>query len=222
MSFRDMTFQEVLEDLQSRFIINVPPTELSSIPRICFQIEQAHWFYEDFIREENPHLPTFSLKNFCKQFFHTPILSHWATDHESAFQHFMEYKVRVPVCGAIILNPTLSKVLLVRGWKANSGWGFPKGKINQDEPEAPCAIREVKEETGFDITSYLDENAFVERNIKGQRIRLYICVGVPETTVFVPMTRKEIGDIRWHELASLPGWVREDESVHYQFKSMDR
>jgi 8-oxo-dGTP pyrophosphatase MutT (NUDIX family) len=38
---------------------------------------------------------------------------------------------------------TRHQCLLVKGWKASSGWGFPKGKINQDEPEPTCAIREV-------------------------------------------------------------------------------
>ncbi|KAJ3023112.1 mRNA-decapping enzyme subunit 2 [Thoreauomyces humboldtii] len=202
-----MSFQEVLDDLQCRFIINVPEEELSSVERICFQIEQAHWFYEDFVREENPRLSSFSLKNFCANFFrHCPLLHRWAHDHETAFQNFMEYKVRVPVCGAIILNAKLDKAVLVRGWKSGSGWGFPKGKINKDEPEAPCAIREVYEETGFDIAPYLRENEYVERTIKGQRIRLYILTGVPENTLFSPQTRKEIGDIQWHRLDDLPGW----------------
>lgn len=51
----------------------------------------------------------------------------------------------------------------------------------------------MKEETGFDITPYLHEHEYVERTIKGQRIRLYILTGVPEDTKFVPQTRKEIG-----------------------------
>jgi hypothetical protein len=95
----------------SRFIINVPSEELASIERICFQIEQAHWFYEDFVREERPNFPSFSLKNFSALFFaHCPLLVQWAHDHEKAFQTFMEYKVRVPVCGAIMLNERLDKV----------------------------------------------------------------------------------------------------------------
>lgn len=48
----------------SRFIINVPEAELSSVERICFQVEQAHWFYEDFVRELRPDLPSFQLKSF--------------------------------------------------------------------------------------------------------------------------------------------------------------
>jgi hypothetical protein len=35
------------------------------------------------------------------------------------------------------------QVVLVKGWKSSSGWGFPKGKINQNEPSHECAVREV-------------------------------------------------------------------------------
>lgn len=80
--FFGATFEEILDDLSrlvkvhlntaeinvytaiSRFIINVPEAELSSVERICFQVEQAHWFYEDFIRELKPELPSFQLKTF--------------------------------------------------------------------------------------------------------------------------------------------------------------
>ncbi|KAI8847951.1 Dcp2, box A domain-containing protein [Chytridium lagenaria] len=180
MAFRGMSFEDVLDDLQSRFIINVPEEELSSIERICFQIEQAHWFYEDFIREENPRLPSFSLKNFSARFFkHCPLLIEWSHNHEAAFQTFMEYKVRVPVCGAIILSRDMSK-------------------INKDEMEIECAVR--SEETGYNISGLIRENEYVERTIKEQRIRLYIITGVSETTNFLTQTRKEIGDIKWHSL----------------------
>jgi len=38
---------------------------------------------------------------------------------------------------------TKPKCVLVKGWKSSSGWGFPKGKINEVEPPPDCAIREV-------------------------------------------------------------------------------
>ena len=49
----------------------------------------------------------------------------------------------IPTMGAIILDPSMEKCLLVRGWKATSGWGFPRGKVSKDESDAECAIREV-------------------------------------------------------------------------------
>ncbi|KAK6099580.1 mRNA-decapping enzyme subunit 2 [Batrachochytrium dendrobatidis] len=205
--FESLSLHEVLDDLTSRFIVNVPDEELESIQRVCFQIEQAHWFYEDFVREENPRLPSLSLKHFSLMLFrHCPLLHHWADDHEHAFARFMEYKTRVPVCGAIILNHNLTKILLVRGWKSSASWGFPKGKINKDEPEIACAVREVYEEIGFDTSPYIRQNEYVERTMSEQHIRLYIIAGIPESTEFSTKTRKEIGDIRWFDLAQLPGY----------------
>lgn len=31
----------------------------------------------------------------------------------------------------------------MKGWKSSAGWGFPKGKINEQEPRPRCAAREV-------------------------------------------------------------------------------
>jgi mRNA-decapping enzyme subunit 2 len=81
----------------------------------------------------------------------------------------MAYKERVPVCGAILisqywdkvsstlphsLNPThrltscsLSQVLLVKGWQKGASWSFPRGKINKEETEGMCAVREASSPT---------------------------------------------------------------------------
>ena len=122
----------------------------------------SHWFYEDFVRESNPQFPSLPLKKFSQIFFRAcPVLHRWSSDFEIAFNNFMQYKTRVPVCGAIMLNDTWEKVrtpclrstrlalnpipqcILVKGWKSSAGWGFPKGKINQDEEPHKCAVREV-------------------------------------------------------------------------------
>jgi 8-oxo-dGTP pyrophosphatase MutT (NUDIX family) len=79
-------------------------------------------------------------------FEHCPLLQPYLADHsiDEIFASFTHYKTRVPVCGAILLNTTLDKCLLVKGWHSRSSWGFPKGKINKDEPELECAKREVR------------------------------------------------------------------------------
>ncbi|KAJ2408240.1 mRNA-decapping enzyme subunit 2 [Coemansia sp. RSA 2530] len=203
--FEYATFAEVLDDLASRFIINVPEEELQEIERICFQIEQAHWFYDDFVREANPSLPSMTLKTFAARMFkHCPLLSQWAHNAEAAYQTFLDYKFKVPVCGAIILNEGLDKVLLVKGWSSRASWGFPRGKINKDEPEWLCAQREVIEETGFDILPYLVEKHKIEIMQADQKIMLYIITGIAEDTQFIPTTRKEISQISWHHLEDLP------------------
>ena len=53
--------------------------------------------------------------------------------------------------GAIILNKDLSKCLMVFQ-KISSYWGIPKGsKIDVNEDNFICMVREVKEEVGLDL-----------------------------------------------------------------------
>lgn len=149
----------------------------------------------------------------------------------------MAYKHAIPVCGAIILNETLTKVtvmfkmlaysqniqcLLVKGWYSRSSWGFPKGKIGKDEDPSDCAVREVFEETGFDISSRLSSNNFIDAHsttgnnstTSQQSTRLFIIPGVPESTVFNPQTRKEISKIQWHPIEDLPTKFGQDNSFY--------
>ncbi|KAF7320347.1 hypothetical protein MKEN_00819500 [Mycena kentingensis (nom. inval.)] len=208
-SYIHATHDEVLEDLSSRFILNLPDEELRSVERISFQVEQAHWFYEDFIREQNPKFPSLPLKKFSAMLFQScPLLHRWANDHEQAFNDFMQYKTRVPVCGAIMLNDTWEKCVLVKGWKSSSGWGFPKGKINEDEPAHLCAVREVLEETGYNLASEINKDNLIEMSIKEQKLSLFIVPNVPEDFPFKTKTRKEISKIEWFRLVDLPTWKR--------------
>jgi len=99
----------------------------------------------------------------------------------------------------------------VKGWHSRSSWGFPKGKINENEPEIECAKREVNcdsdlrfslihssinkvlEETGYIIPpGEVTEVDFIEFTKGEQKVRLYIVTNVPEDTNFAPKTRKEI------------------------------
>ncbi|TFK30433.1 DCP2-domain-containing protein [Coprinopsis marcescibilis] len=211
-SYRDATEEEIIEDLTSRFILNLPDEELASLERICFQVEQAHWYYEDFIREENPRYPSVPLKKFTAMMFTTcPVLQHW--NHEEAFDTFMRYKTQVPVCGAIMLNETWDKCVLVKGWKSSSGWGFPKGKINEVEGKSLCAIREVLEETGYNLAGKINPDHYIEIVNNGQTVTLFIVPGVPEDYEFRTKTRKEISKIEWFRLIDLPSWRRSKQAT---------
>jgi 8-oxo-dGTP pyrophosphatase MutT (NUDIX family) len=147
------------------------------------------------------------LKFFAESMFNVcPILKNYISDVSKATSHFQNYKSVIPVRGAIILNKKMTKALMVKGWKANSTWGFPRGKINKNEPDDLCAIREVYEEIGFDISPYLNPDDFIDVTIRQKNFKLYIVTGVPGNSKFCPQTRKEISKIEWHEVTSLPAF----------------
>ena len=188
-----------LDDLCVRFIINLPREELESAERICFQLEEAQWFYEDFIRPLDPALPSLSLRTFCMRMFrHCPLLSLFSDQMSvQAFEQFIEYKMRVPVRGAILVNSTMDSVVLVKGWKKSAKWSFPRGKINKDEKDFDCAVREVYEETGFDVREsglVPNEKAVfsIEFPLREQHMRMFVVRNVPMDTPFEARTRKEI------------------------------
>jgi mRNA-decapping enzyme subunit 2 len=202
-----------LDDLCVRFIMNLPPGDLEDVARICFQIEEAQWFYEDFIRPLDPALPSMNLRRFCERMFaHCPLLSIYSGENQMrAFESFLQYKSRIPVRGAIMLNEAMDSAVLVKGWKKGANWSFPRGKINLDEDDLTCAIREVYEETGFDLGASglvpQDRNVkYIEMSMREQQIRLYVFRNVPMDTHFEPRTRKEISKIDWWPLSELPAF----------------
>lgn len=207
-----------LDDLCVRFIINLPQDDLSSVERICFAVEEAQWYYEDFIRPLDPSLPSMSLRNFCIRIFaHCPLLSSFSQgDHMQAFEQFLKYKLRIPVRGAIMLNEAMDSAVLVKGWKKGANWSFPRGKINKDEDDLTCAIREVYEETGYDleVAGLVPKDRhvkYIDLTIRDQDLRLYVFRGVPMDTHFEPKTRKEISKIQWWRISDLPSFHKKGQ-----------
>lgn len=65
-------------------------------------------------------------------------------------------------------------------------------------------MREVLEETGFDISSIISPKEFLETTVNDQLTRLYLIPGVPRNTKFIPRTRNEIRALQWFPIADLP------------------
>ncbi|CAJ1070963.1 m7GpppN-mRNA hydrolase [Xyrichtys novacula] len=195
----------LLDDLCSRFILHIPSEERDNAIRVCFQIELAHWFYLDFCMQNTPGAPHCGIRDFAKAVFHhCPFLLPHGEDVQKVLEQWKEYKMGVPTYGAIILDESLENALLVQGYLAKSGWGFPKGKVNEDEAPHDCAVREVLEETGFDIKNRICKDVYIEQKITDQLVRLYIIPGVSRDTKFNPKTRKEIRNIEWFPIDKLP------------------
>ncbi|KAF2800193.1 hypothetical protein K505DRAFT_320612 [Melanomma pulvis-pyrius CBS 109.77] len=213
-----MRLVDWLDDLCVRFIVNLPHEELQSVERICFQIEEAQWFYEDFIRPLDPTLPSLNLRRFALLMFqHCPLSSSYSElHHTQAYEDFLAYKTRVPVRGAIMLNHDMTHAVLVKGWKKGAKWSFPRGKINKDEPDLDCAVREVYEETGYDLKEANlvgpeDTMKKISVNMREQNMVLYVFRSVPMDTYFEPRTRKEISKIDWYKLTDLPTLKRKNQ-----------
>ncbi|KAG1970955.1 mRNA-decapping enzyme [Pimephales promelas] len=150
------------------------------------------------------HIPSEERDNAIRVCFQIE-LAHWFY-----LDFCMQNSPGLPQCGirdfakADILKRSLCNVLMVQGYLAKSGWGFPKGKVNEDEAFHDCAVREVLEETGFDIRDRICKKTYIEQRILDQLARLYIIPGVPKDTKFNPKTRKEIRNIEWFPVDKLP------------------
>jgi len=202
---RTMSLDEAMADLASRFVVNCPSEEQESINRCMWQVEAAHWFYDDVYRMHHRDLPFMNFKDFTVAFFKEcpAMMDQTGEAIARSLNLFQKYKRRVPVCGAIMLNTAMTKCVLVKAWGKCSAWGFPKGKINQEESKLECSVREVEEETGYNCGEHIDPNDYIELSIRQQTIRLYIAKDVPESINFETQTRKEIGDIQWIPLDGL-------------------
>ncbi|BEI99281.1 hypothetical protein CcaverHIS631_0403240 [Cutaneotrichosporon cavernicola] len=202
-----LSLDEVLDELFIRFIHNLPERE-RTIDRLHWSAEEAHWFYEDYVRPSNPTLPALTQKEFTKQILELDDSYRDQYDFDEEWRSFLKYKKVVPCCGGILLNRTGDKALMVRGWK-NATWGFPRGKINKNESPEACAVREVLEETGYDMAPLLQPNEFLKTFINAQDVTMYLVLGVDENTVFKTKTKKEIGKIEWVPVLDLPTWTKQ-------------
>lgn len=187
----------LLDDISIRFITLIPPEDRKYQERIFFLLEEAYWFFIDFYRNINK----ISLKTFCEK-----LLKHNQLKYkEDDYMKFQKYKKQVPVYGALILNTSFEKILLVKGFHHDQFF-FPKGKKNRDERPVDCATREVFEEIGYNVDEKIIDNPI--------RISEKFCIfpvyNVKENIQFVTRTRNEIREIRWISINEIENEERSD------------
>uniref|UniRef100_A0A7E4UNW0 mRNA-decapping enzyme 2 n=1 Tax=Panagrellus redivivus TaxID=6233 RepID=A0A7E4UNW0_PANRE len=212
--------KEILDDICSRFVMSLPDELKRDNIRVCFEVELAFWFFLDNYCDPSvsnvtnkQHRRDFA--SFCRAMFeHVDFLRPKLPHLSQILNEFRTYKSSIPVMGAIILDRTLNYVLAVQGYYSPKGsWGFPKGKMNEKESPAKCAIREVKEEIGFDISSRLDPRLRLRRTVNLTPTTLYIITDVDIDTKFQPETECEIRQIQWCSLWDLPTTRTDRESA---------
>ena len=94
------------------------------------------------------------------------------------------YKIKNPKKGGVIVYNSLNKrILLVQS--RGKLWGFPKGTLEPPETLINCALRELKEETGIELT---EKCINVEKRIN-----------VNKTFYFFYDTIEEIGSVQYSD-----------------------
>lgn len=187
---RELT-KEILDDLSIRFILNSPEF-ITLIPEeYYFILEEAYWFALDFLK-----IPEMPLHLFVQT-----ILTHNGIKLNASIDYlnFKKYKQDIKVYGTMIFNPELTHCLLVQQKGASTAIAFPKGKKSKNETGIECAIRETKEEVGYDVRpgiSNLNITIF-------EKITLFFVFNVSMDVKFKTETREEIGNIFWFDLKNV-------------------
>jgi mRNA-decapping enzyme subunit 2 len=204
--------QHALEEVYYRFLYFLPPEELEP-ERLMVNMEQAHWFYEDeLVRDLS--VPSMKFPVFVREIQNLySLMPDWCT--KDLIELYEAYKSHIPVRGAIILNSNMDKVLLVTNFNGRA-YSFPKGKINEEETDEACAIREVLEEVGFDISPMINSSDYLE--IEDGHMRLYIVSGASEDYEYLTRTKGEIGKIEWVKLDDIPSQKYKNVSIYRNFR----
>lgn len=208
-----MEYSQVIKQLTWKFLVPVFEKEVFTTIELMQAMEKAWWCYMDVHYDANPDkLPKMTFQyavkklmdnikaNYPKSLAKFPELN-----VNKMYVEYKRYMVLTPSNGCIILSRDLNHCIVVKSFNKNL-WNFPKGKMNPGETEGQCAIREVYEEIGLDVSELIDTSNFIEHVSKeGKRIKLFIIPYVDKnTTVLKCNTQKEIGDIKWIPIYSIP------------------
>ena len=200
--------RDLVDELCSRFLIELDEKVLTDEIQLMFQMELAYWYYLDVCLEENSTLHKMTILPFVEsinKFY--PSLFAEVTKNKSLSgicSSFNQYKLSCHTVGAILLNKDFTKCLLVQNFNLPRTWEFPKGKQTPGEEFTTCAVREVLEETGFDISPQIDSSAYIEHILFDRYNRHYLIAGISESTLFQPQTRNEIRTVTWFYIDDLP------------------
>src|SRR5262245_2278238 len=101
------------------------------------------------------------------------------------------------------------KVLLI---KLHSGghWSFPKGHAEKGEGPKEVAIRELFEETGLEVVSFLSEETLSESYmffLKGQRISKKVHYFLCEVEGELTLQEGEVAESKWVSFKQVEGYV---------------
>lgn len=181
----------ILDDLTLRFIISSDEFIRLHPEEYFFVLEEAYWFALDFYK-----IKLIPLLSFTHQ-----ILSHNNITLDSVSDHgkFKKYKQSVKVFGTMMFSRDLNHVLLVQQTGGSNSITFPKGKKSKNETGIECAVRETKEEVGYDVRDKIVDMSVTVFD----KITFYCVFNVDMDYPFRTSTRNEISRIFWFDLRTI-------------------
>jgi 8-oxo-dGTP pyrophosphatase MutT (NUDIX family) len=157
--------------------------------------------------------------------FHLPNQAESTDQQILNYEKFQLIKPQPPhkvkqCAGALILNETLTKIVLVKG-KIKHKWGPPKGHREELENDLQTMIREINEEISFKVSLKLPLLPYMISN----KVKLY-CLVIPESTILKITDNEEICQIKWFDLESLQSQIKTyptnyNSSLRSLFKKAD-
>ena len=204
--------EDALDDVHTRYIVNMPDEDFEDANRIFFQLEQAWWFYDDFYCDNDASLPRYpSLKPFAKKMFSwSPLLQSRQSEFNALWSAFMKYKNTISTYGTILLNKECTHIVLCQTFGGKS-WTVPSGKVNPGETGVLAGARETYEETGFDPNCHLGLTKKMKHEA-GLSVATTGPDGLPTTTVTDEM-RKQMAEEQFHSLGWYP--LQEEDALTY-------
>ena len=139
-------------------------------------------------------------KKGCCHYSIIPYRQHYYSNNTSSIQ------TKIKKAGSFIYNTSLNKVLLVQS--RGQMWGPPKGTMKPDESVLECAIREVKEETGIELS----ETNFLGEIVIKSKALYYFSERDINDDVITPQTTMEDNDangIGWFNIDCLNDLIQD-------------
>jgi ADP-ribose pyrophosphatase YjhB (NUDIX family) len=179
---------------------------------LCNEIDHAiqpYVTHDDavFIDELNTHTVKSMIHEMEQQQVHAGVFFH--TDFDELKKAFFKKFTLITAAGGLVKSEKEDILMIFRRGK----WDLPKGKIDKNEKAEPCAVREVKEETGLKemkleqllLTTYHTYHEGTKHLLK--ETKWFAMNGSSQQTL-TPQTEEDITDIKWVNQKNMDSYLQ--------------
>ena len=169
---------------------------------------KTYWQYEDIYCQKHAHPKTKEKSKYpCilftgeKRFMNSfllqfPDLASMIGDLNEAKKEWKNAEKRMKRSGCIFFDYQTREYFLTQSiWSEQ--WGIPQGKINKYETNRQCAVREMREEIGYDIDASPSVPYCIVRYKKGNHDWMYYVLFCNKHRMRFHLNRKEVRRFTW-------------------------